>query len=376
MPCRVKHVNKRTGVTYVYESVSYWDQEKKQPRNKRVCIGKLDPESGKFIPSKRLAPEQSAVRDPVVTASAEVIGPSLILGALSNRIGLDSLLKVCFPQLYQQILIMAYYLVSQGGPLSQCGTWCKSHAHHLKDSLSSQRISEFLRTIQIDEKQTFLSKWMSKVSGDDYLCYDITSISSYSEFNEYIKYGYNRDKEKLPQLNLAVLFSQKAGLPVYFQSLPGNITDVTTLHNLLKTFKALGMKALHYVMDKGFYSKKNISNLLLSRDKFILPVPLNNKWVHHAIDDIYDVIHGPEGYRKIDDEILYVHSRVYPWGKERRRCYLHLYYNPHKRAAAIDSFNEKLLKYKEELELGKTIDDHKEAYEAFFIVKTTPKRGL
>ena len=77
-------------------------------------------------------------------------------------------------------------------------------------------------------------------------------ISSYSEFNEYIKYGYNRDKEKLPQLNLAVLFSQKAGLPVYFQSLPGNITDVTTLHNLLKTFKALGMKALHYVMDKGF----------------------------------------------------------------------------------------------------------------------------
>ena len=156
----------------------------------------------------------------------------------------------------------------------------------------------------------------------------------------------------------------------------GVIIDVTTLHNLLKTFKALGMKALHYVMDKGFYSKKNISNLLLSRDKFILPVPLNNKWVHHAIDDIYDVIHGPEGYRKIDDEILYVHSRVYPWGKERRRCYLHLYYNPHKRAAAIDSFNEKLLKYKEELELGKTIDDHKEAYEAFFIVKTTPKRGL
>ena len=26
--------------------------------------------------------------------------------------------------------------------------------------------------------------------------------------------------------------------------------------------------------------------------------------------------------------------------------------------------------------MGKTIDDHKEAYEAFFIVKTTPKRGL
>lgn len=78
---------------------------------------------------------------------------------------------------------------------------------------------------------------MKKVLEDDYLCYDITSISSYSELNEYIKYGHNRDKEKLPQLNLAILFGQKGRLPVYFQRLPGNITDVSTLHGLLKTFK-------------------------------------------------------------------------------------------------------------------------------------------
>ena len=54
MSCRVNYVNKTTGVTYVYESVSYWDKEKKQSRNKRVCVGKLDPTSGELIPSKRL----------------------------------------------------------------------------------------------------------------------------------------------------------------------------------------------------------------------------------------------------------------------------------------------------------------------------------
>ena len=108
--------------------------------------------------------------------------------------------------------------------------------------------------------------------------------------------------KSLPQLNLAILFGQKGRLPVYFQRLPGNITDVTTLHGLLKTFKTLEMKTFHYVMDKGFYSKKNVDELLTSRDKFILSVPLNNKWVQHAIDDIHEVIHGPEGYRKLDDE--------------------------------------------------------------------------
>ena len=43
MPFRVKHVNKKTGVTYVYEFVSFWDKELKQSRNKQVCIGKIDP---------------------------------------------------------------------------------------------------------------------------------------------------------------------------------------------------------------------------------------------------------------------------------------------------------------------------------------------
>ena len=375
MSCRVNCVNKNNGVTYVYESTSYWDKEKKRPRNKRICIGKLDPVSGEFIPSKRLAPKKAAVRDPAVTASAEVIGPSIILDTLTERLGLGKLLKSCFPNTHKQILTMAYYLVSQGDPLSHCEVWCKSHAHPFKDSLTSQRISEILRSISIDEKQTFFNRWLCKVLENDFICYDITSISSYSELNEYIKYGHNRDKEKLPQLNLAVLFGQKSRLPVYFLRFSGNITDVSTLHNFLKTLKALEAKSLHYVMDKGFYSKKNVDELFLSRDKFILSVPLNNKWLQHAIDDIYEVIHGPEGYRKLDDETLYVHSRLYPWGKEKRRCYLHLYYNAHARAAAVDRFNEKLVQYKNELESKKLINEHQEAYDTFFVLKTTPKRG-
>ena len=99
--------------------MSYWDKEKKQARNKKICVGKLD-SNGLFIPSGRLNPEQAAVRDPVVTASAEVVGPLIILDAITDQLGLRKLLKSCFPQQYQQILMMAYYLTSTGGPLSHC----------------------------------------------------------------------------------------------------------------------------------------------------------------------------------------------------------------------------------------------------------------
>ncbi len=375
MGYRVHHLNKKTGVTYVYEAVSYWDKERQQPRNKQTCIGKLDPETGNFIPSKRLDAKQAAVRDPKVTASAEIVGPSVILDIIEGRLGLRKLLKACRPSEHLEILSMAYYLASQGGALSHCETWSKSHAHPSGTFLPSQRISEILTNITTGHKQTFLRKWMDKVLEDDYLCYDITSISSYSKINEYIKHGYNRDGEKLPQMNLAMLFGQTSCLPIYYQRMPGNITDVTTLHNLLNTFKALELKSINCVMDRGFYSKNNIDHFLKSKNKFTIAVPVSNKWVQNAIDDIHELIHGPEGYRKLDDEILYVHSRLHPWGVNNRRCYLHLYYNAHARALDIDRFNEKLLAYRGELESGKLVKDHQEAYDTFFVIKTTPKRG-
>jgi hypothetical protein len=228
MTCRVNVTNKNSGVIYVYDSESYWDKEKQKPRNRRICIGKLDSGSGEFIPSKRLKSEQTIARDPAVTASAEIIGPSIILNAITAELGLDGILKSCFPDTYKQILVMAHYLVVDGRALSHCEGWCKSHAPLIAQSLASQRISEILASITFDAKQTFLSKWMQSILEEDYLCYDITSVSSYCEANEYIKYGYNRDNEALPQLNLAVLFGQNGRLPVYYQRLPGSITDVTT----------------------------------------------------------------------------------------------------------------------------------------------------
>lgn len=41
--------DKRSGITYAYESKSYWDKEKKQSRAKRTLIGRVDSETGEII---------------------------------------------------------------------------------------------------------------------------------------------------------------------------------------------------------------------------------------------------------------------------------------------------------------------------------------
>ena len=49
----IRQYHKDTDTTYVYESVSYWDEEKKQSRSKRRVIGKIDPATGEIVPTGR-----------------------------------------------------------------------------------------------------------------------------------------------------------------------------------------------------------------------------------------------------------------------------------------------------------------------------------
>ena len=48
----VYQIDKKTGTKYAFESVSYWDKDKKQPRSKRKYLGKVDPETGEIIASR------------------------------------------------------------------------------------------------------------------------------------------------------------------------------------------------------------------------------------------------------------------------------------------------------------------------------------
>ena len=43
--------DKRSGITYAYESHSFWDKEKQSPRAKRTLIGRVDKVSGAIIPT-------------------------------------------------------------------------------------------------------------------------------------------------------------------------------------------------------------------------------------------------------------------------------------------------------------------------------------
>ncbi len=69
----INQFDKRTGITYVYESKSFYDKEKKCSRAKRTLIGKLDSKTGELIPTDGRNKRAKAKPQPAEECSSEKI---------------------------------------------------------------------------------------------------------------------------------------------------------------------------------------------------------------------------------------------------------------------------------------------------------------
>ena len=53
MAAIVYQTNRKTGITYAYESFAYWDREKQQSRARRKCIGRVDPGTKEIVSTRQ-----------------------------------------------------------------------------------------------------------------------------------------------------------------------------------------------------------------------------------------------------------------------------------------------------------------------------------
>ena len=284
----VKQHDKRIGVTYAYESTSFWDSEKKQSRSKRCLIGIVDPITGEIKPTtkkKRGTPTEYDVS--WLTANRTFYGATYLLDYIGEVTGVTADLKSCFPDNYKQILSIAYYLILEDkNPLSRFPRWSKLHTHPYGNVITSQRSSELFAEITEEQRLNFFRLQGNRRTEKEYWAYDTTSISSYSELLTQVRHGKNKDHDRLPQINLALLYGEESGLPFYYKKLSGNISDVSTVKQLLKDMEFLGCKGVKLVLDRGFYSERNINELCTERLKFLLGTKLSVKYIRAELNKL------------------------------------------------------------------------------------------
>lgn len=364
--------NKKTKTIYVYECKSFWNKEKKKPDSKRLCIGKLDPITNKIIPTRKA--RQAETQRQLIEQSALVrsIGAFMLLDNISKKLGIEAILEKIFPEHCNLILSLAYFQAMEKKALSKAEHWSVMNRHPYNNFIDNRRISDLLPTINEEKQLAFFKEWTEKRLKEEYLAYDITSISSYSDLNNMVRYGYNRDDENLPQINLGMLFGETSLLPVYFRSLPGSIRDVSTLRNFLETASFLDMKNLHLVMDKGFYSKKNVEDLLKNNMKFTIAVPFSCEFAKDHVERVRDYITDHKYFIKINGQNIFCVS--YPIKFEQNKdFYVHVYYNAYSAVSEYESFLNKLHQWENELK-SKPLEKNKNHYKTYFFVKKTSKK--
>ena len=384
--------NKKTGVTYVYESTGYWDKEKQQARNNRKCIGKLDPNTGKLIPSKKDESDTSASLTkqrslPPIAYKRSFYGTTYLFDAIGDNLGITEDLKLCFPTTYKQILSIAYYLITEDrNPMSRFSKWALTHSHPFGKDIPSQRISELLASIEEDAKQNFFLLQSKRRLEEEYLAYDTTSISSYSKLLKQVKYGVNKEHDPLPQINLALIFGETSRLPVYYRKLPGNISDVKTIVNMLADIDFLKLDKVKLVMDRGFYSEANVNELYRKHYKFLMGAKISLKFIKSKLDEVRSSMVSRNHYSSKHG--LYYDSFLTDWHynetkkrsgetlKDTRRLYLHLYYNDQHATDDKIAFNKLLDTLEEELMSGKRNLEHEKLYTKYYEIKETLVRGM
>lgn len=392
----VKQLDKRSGITYIYESVSYWDREKKQPRSKRTLIGRLNPTTGEIVPTdgrgKRRAQKEDdpAVRKgpvPVARTNRLFFGATYLLDQIGEVTGLTADLKTCFPNTYKQIMSIAYYLVLEDqNPLFRFKKWAAIHRHPFGKDIPSQRSTELFQSVTEEAKMHFFRLQGKRRAEKEYWAYDSTSISSRSETLRQVKYGKNKDDDQLPQINLALVFGEESKLPFYYRKLAGNVPDVKTIQELLRELDVLGYEKIKLVMDRGYYSAENINALFKKHLKFLCGT---SSALSFAKDFIREIGSRKDHYEYYNSNLeLYVFTKTIAWDyeqerpykgdvvKEERRMYLHLYFNPDKFSDDGKAFNRRLDTLKNELLSGHRVPEHEKDYRKYFEIKETPKKGI
>ena len=357
------------GTVYVFEAVAQWDPQKQQSRQKRIYIGKKDPVTGAFIPNRKYyeiygedAP--SDIQTCSIMRSVD-FGNVYLMDRAASLCGLKQVLADCFPHDWKDIFTCAMHSCSENEAMYLCEGWARISM--VPSAPSSQQISRLLKKLDEDSRMRFYREWAKLRQEKEYLALDISSISSWSELINYVEYGYNRDREELPQVNLAMLFGESSRLPVFARIYPGSIKDVNTLVGMVSFMEQLRLKQMHFVMDKGFYSAKGVNLMLEKYIKFAIGVPFTTKMAKETVRECMGAMENPANAIEVGGHIYHAITKIQTINS--RRAYLHVYYDRERATKEHDRLLHKIIRLEDGLTKGTVRMDSAEARKYFSFQK-------
>lgn len=365
---------KKNNAVYVQYTIRAYRNEKGKPTSERVSIGKEDPKTGMLIPNRNYYEYVEKRKQIELPAFIRSCGTYAAFSGISEILGLRKLLEDHFGQeRAKEILTVSHYMMLRGNVMYYLPDWVEETVTFGGSHLTSAGISRLFSGITENERICFFNDWMKKKKNTEYLAYDVTSISSYGKNMENLEWGYNRDKEKLPQINMGMYFGEESRLPLYYRVYPGSIPDKAHLKYMTADNEVISSRKTRFVMDRGFYSSENMQYLVRKGCRFIIALPGHMKFCMELIDKHRaEVVNQAECYLGKGKP----YGKAYEVTENGYRMRVHLYYDPYKATAESERLYEEIERQEKELSQMEVPPDRKLHYDRYFYINRTKNGGL
>lgn len=222
--------------------------------------------------------------------------------------------------------MVLFYTLSN---LANCNaqTWFEGNIAslmYLNANLSSQRISDFLTSIGQPEKiltyqQAYICYAVENYNKDQNILIDSSGLPNniHGRFTQWSNHNGKTSRE----IQLIFVVQKSTGLPLYYNTVDGNIVDVNTLKTTFAHLKALGIDIESCIMDAGYNSSDNID---LFNDEnhqckigFITRISANDACFNKMIKEELPHIEDRENFIQYGDRYLFIVRRQIMVGKNK-----------------------------------------------------------
>lgn len=360
--CKVKIPNEGKKITvktiggtpYVYyEYGRVYSKTKKYNTPKRTCIGKRDPEqpgfmypNEKFLKffSRELLPFEKEER---YRSGCLHVGAFLVIRKIVSDYRLDEMIARIIGQDAGLFLdLAAYSIITEDNAGQYYPDYAYNHALFTNDMriYSDSKVSDFLNNVTIDQRIQFLNEWNAKRDHREkiYISYDSTNKQSQAGDIDMIEVGHAKEGVETDIFNYAIAYDRNNREPLFYESYPGSIVDVSQLQHTLKKAKGYGYEHIGFILDRGYFCKENICFMDENKYDFVIMV----KGMKSLVSDLILAVKGSfendrrNSIRAFKVSGTTVKRKLYASDKKDR--YFHIYYDDGRKASDREKFENKI----------------------------------
>ena len=281
--------------------------------------------------------------------------------------------------------LACYCIVTEDNAAQYYPDYARCHPLHTKDMriVSDSTISRFLSSFDRDQITAFLDAWNSKRNRREriYISYDSTNKNCQAGDLDFVEFGHAKDDDKLPIVNVAVVYDKTNQVPLFYETYPGSIPDVSQLKQMVEKLVEYGYKNIGVIIDRGYFSRPNVELMDEKGIDFLLMVKGCKTLISSMILEKRGTFETDRLCRIANSNIYGTTLKRPLFSGDTKERYFHLFYSPAKAAAERAELDRKIdmmadeLKELENKKIGGEIGKPYSNYFNLFYQDITEKKG-